>query len=294
MAATGYEKDVDFPGPRPRTRGLLLDAAREIPAEALTAAGVNRLPTGVIWMPWGAITLTTEEVGCAVEYAKAARELPRNMYQPAFLIYDALTCGTLSGIIEELWQRLGHNFALGLSAAFATQLETAAKGGLGLQGALNYGGDAAADYQPSGFGSAATTLRLALYSLEQYLAATILNGLGMIHVTPGLLTLGAADDLWTWDGSVYRTATGHVVVGDAGHTGTSTPVGGAAGSAAAPWIYATGDVWFATLGVPKLMDAETGEGYTLLRKNVDRPIVEVKGLLAFDPNVLAAAKVTVA
>lgn len=296
MAATGYEKDIDLPGPRKRTRGLLLDAARELPADALTVSNVNRLTAGVTWLPWGEIVLTTAEANCLVEWEgneKGVRELPTVMYQPAFLIYDALTCGTLSGMLDELWERLAVNFDVGVSAAFARQLEFAAEGGLGLEGASNYGGDATADYVPA-VGGAATSLRVALNSLENYLASELLNGVGMIHMTPGLLTLAAADDLIEWDGSVYRTATGHVVVGDAGHTGLSTPDTGVIGTTAAPWIYATGDVWYAMIGQPRRMDAESGEGYQLLRRNQDRPLAELYGVILFDPNILAAARVTVA
>lgn len=296
MALTGYEKDIDIPGPRPRTRGLLIGpngGARELPAEMLTYGGSSRLTAGVTWLPWGEITLTTEPVGCAIDYNKSARELPRTMAQYAFLIYDALTCGKLSGMLDELWARVDHNMLVGLSAAFATQLESAADGGLGLVGANNYNGDTAADYVPA-VGGAATSLRVALNSLEQYLASKMLDSVGMIHMTPGLLSLAAADYLVVWDGTVYRTHTGHVVVGDAGHTGTSTPTGGAQGTAAAPWIYATSDVWWAVRDQPLLMEAETGEGYELLRKNVDRPMRETYGILVFDPNILAAARVTVA
>lgn len=297
MAVTGYEKDIDLPGPRPRTRGLLIGpngGARELPASELTADGNNRLTAGVTWLPWGEITLTAEAVGCAVDYSKSARDLPRQMAQYAFLIYDALTCNKLSGMLDELWSRLEHNFMVGLSAAFARQLEFAADGGIGLIGADNYNGNSAADYRPVGFGGAATSLRVALNTLEQYLASKILDSTGMIHMTPGLLSLAAADYLVEWDGSVYRTHTGHIVVGDAGHTGLSTPTGGAIGTAAAPWIYATSDVWWALKEQPKLMEAETGEGYEWLRKNIDRPMLETYGILVFDPNILAAAKVTVA
>lgn len=294
MAATGYEKDIDLPPPPPRTRGLLLDVARQIPESELNYGGTNRLPAGVTWLPWGPVQLTNEQANCSVVYAKTARALPKVMYQPAFLIYDALTCGKLSGMLQELWDRLDYNFRVGLSAAFAAQLETAADGGLGLKGVSNYGGDTAADYVPAGNTTAAASLRVCVNFLENYLASKLLNAEGVIHCTPGLLTLGAGDYLWEWDGSVYRTATGTRVVGDAGHTGLSTPDGGAAGTAAAPWIYATSDIWYAVLGVPKRADAETGEGYEVIKRNYDRPLAEVFGVLAFDPNILAAAKVTVA
>lgn len=295
MAATGYEKDIDLPGPRPRPgkRGTLLQHAREIPADELVADGNNRLTAGITWLPWGDIDLRTEAIGCNVVYSKEARDLPHDMYQAAFLIYDALTCNNLSGMLDELWRRLDVNFGVGLSAAFARQLEFAADGGLGLQGASNYDADGT-DYVPNGAGGSAVSLRVAMNNLEMYLATRLMNGTGMIHMTPGLFALAVADELAVWDGTDFRTATGHIVVGDAGHTGLSTPSGGAQGTAAAPWIYATGDVWWAVKAVPKLEEAESGNGYQLIKRNIDRPMFEVAGLLAFDPTVLGAARVTVA
>lgn len=283
MAATGYEKDIDLPGPRPRTRGILTQAARELPNSELIADGSNRLTAGVTWLPWGAITLTADTATCATVYAKAARALPAVVYMPAFLIYDSLKCGAISGLLDEMWARLDKNFEVGVSAAIARQLEFAASGGIGLQGN--------ATYVPAGLG-AATSLRVALNSAENYIASKLLDSVGMIHMTPGLLTLAAADYLVEWDGSVYRTHTGTIVVGDAGHTGLSTPQGAAIGTATAPWIYVTGDVWYALRGVEK--GPETGEGTQFIRKNLERPLLEVYALLAFDPNVLAAYKVTVA
>jgi hypothetical protein len=288
MVATGYEKDIDLPGPRPRPgmRGTLITSAREIPASELDADGTNRLPAGVTWLPWGTIVLESDPVNCAVVYDKAARALPGLAYQSAFLVWDGLTCNTLSGMLAELWARLETNFSLGVSAALARELMTGAEGNLGLIGD--------ATYVPA-VGGAATSMRVAFNSLNMYLASKILNGTGMIHLTPGLLNLAIADYLVEWDGDVYRAVgTGHIVVGDAGHTGLVTPQGGAAGAAASPWIFATSDVWYALLGVPKHEEAETGEGVTYIRRNLDRPLMEVKAVLAFDPNILAAARVTVA
>lgn len=294
MAATGYEKDIDLPGPRPRTNGLLIGpngAARQIPASSLTSAGVSRLTAGVTWLPWGEISLTSDQVGCDVDYTKAARPLPPVMFQPAFLVYDALTCHKLSGMVNELWSRLETNFAVGLSAAFATQLETGGQGGLGLIGANNYD-TAGTDYVPEIVTSGAGSVQLGIALLEQYLADVVLDSVGVIHLTPGLYTIAGAFGMF--DPATSRTPTGHLVVGDAGHTGQATPVGGSAPGSGNAWIYATTDVWWATRMQPKLEDAETGEGYELLRKNVDRPLMELYGLLAFDPNVIGAALVSYA
>lgn len=293
MAATGFEKDIDLPGPRPRTRGTLLSVAREIPRAELVASGFNRLPAGVTWLPWGPVVLTNVEADCNVVYSKVVRDLPATIAVPAFLVYDALHCSTIAGMYDELWNRVNHNFEVGLSAAIARQLELGTFGGLSLQGAQDYNGVSTADYVPVVVPG--TTLRLAVNGLENYLASKLLDSVGTIHLTPGLLALGAADLLWMWDegAGAYRTATGTYVVGDAGFTGTSTPNGGAAGSTASPWVYATGDVWYAVMAQEKA-DENDGNGYKLVNRNTDRPLAEVYAVVCFDPNVLAAARVTVA
>jgi hypothetical protein len=292
MAATGWEKDIDLPGPRARTRGTLLSVARRIPDEALTSAGVNRLTGGITWLPWGVGNLSVDAANCDVDYNKVARTLPPVMFQPAFLIYDSLTCSNLSGMLDELWRRIGANLDVYLSAAFADQLEDASEGGLGLIGANNY--DAAGtDYAPTVVTSGASSLKLAMVLLEDHLAAKLHGGLGVIHLTAGLLALAVAEGLVDWEDGAYRTPTGHAVIGDAGHTGTDQPNGAGAPGAGNVYIYATGDIWYAVQGVDRRPEAETGEGYQFIRRNVDRPLGELYGVLAFDPSVVGTALVDI-
>lgn len=290
MAATGLEVAIDLAGPRPRTQGTLLSKARRIPAEALSQAGVNRLPAGIEWLPWGDGGVTAEEVGCAVVYDKQARELPGLVYQPSFLIWDALTCSNLSGMLDELWDRIDHNLDVQMSYAFASQLEDAAQGGIGLIGADNYVGTT--DYRPEVVTTAASSVQLAIALLEDFLAEKLRGGLGVIHLTPGLYSIAVAFGLV--DSMLSTTPTGHAVVGDAGHSGQDTPTGGSAPGTGEAWAYATGDVWYAVAAQPRMLEAESGEGYQFIRRNTDRPLGEAYGLLAFDPNILGAALVSYA
>lgn len=90
--------------------------------------------------------------------------------------------------------------------------------------------------------SGALDIHKALACVEMYLADTLHGAPGMIHLTFGALTMAyAAQAVWR-DGNLWRTVSGHVVVADAGYTGTG-PNGQAVGTT--QWIYGTGLIQYA-------------------------------------------------
>lgn len=300
VTPSGFEKDIDLAPPSRRTRGLLLDAARPIPASELSVGAANRLPAGVTWLPWGSPDSTTEGVYGVLDadpdpgdevllatYNKLPRELPAVQFQHAFLLWDSLQCTTLASSLEWLNDRIDVDFELMESAAFAAELESGANGTLGLKGDSTH-----VPARPQA--NTAVSIRLGIYSLEQHLASVLSDGVGMFHVTPGLLVLLAADYIVEWDGSVFRTATGHIVVGDAGFTGGVIPQGGTGAAAGTNWIYASGPVWTAIADGSTQELRETGEGQVALRTNKNRPLKEEHGLFVFDPGFVGAVKVTIA
>src|SRR5262245_37217779 len=123
VTATGFEKDIDLPGPVRRDRGLLQQVTRSIPAAELTRSGVNRFPAGVTWLPWGAGGLNIDEVGCNANYDKQPGDFPDVALQEAFLVWDSVQCSTLSANMDQLRGRLDTYFDVYLSAAFARALE---------------------------------------------------------------------------------------------------------------------------------------------------------------------------
>lgn len=283
--ATGVEIDIDLQAPAVRRNATLLSAADQIPTATLTRDGVSRMAAGITWLPWGEGSLTAAAVGCNVVYDKDGRALPEIAVQPAFLLYDGLLCSTLGGALDEMWARLDYNFDLYLSSAFAAELASGtASGGLGLKGD--------ATYVPRVVSGSAVPLMTGMAHLEANLADALNGGIGMIHLTPGLLGIARAEGIVEWDDGQYRTATGHVVIGDAGFTGQVTPQGQSAASSGQAWIYSSGRVWYATTRAERL-DGEPGEAATKVRRNEDRPLMEEYGLVAFDPNLLGAARVTV-
>lgn len=291
MAATGNEIDINLTGPDLRQRGRLLSVARPIPLSTSAASRPEiRWPEGVTWLPYGDGNISTDAAECDFTYDKVARSLPGVAAQPAFLLYDALTCSTLSSSVAMLAERLRKNLGAGneegvyTSAAFAAELETgsASSADISLTGS--------ATYPPTIVSDVAVNLALAIHGLEQHLADVLHGGEGVLHLTPGLLTIAVADGLVEWRDGQYRTPTGHVVVGDAGHGGATAPEGGTAAVGGESWIYATGPVWYlmgATKGIESSVDGDT---QVYLLRNENRPLVERYGIVVFDPETLGAVK----
>lgn len=76
----------------------------------------------------------------------------------------------------------------------------------------------------------------AMANLEAALADTLRGQQGLMHMTPQLLTHAVASDLVRRDGNVWVSPMGHIVVADAGYTGSGP---GDDPSDAGLWIYGT-------------------------------------------------------
>lgn len=287
MAVTGIEKDINLPGPEKRANGHLLDAMMPIPPDELVTQGTNRFPLGIEWLPWGTDNLSSDAVDCAVVYDMAARSFPDLVVQPAFMLWDALQCSTLSSIPDWIVARLRNNMEVYSSAAFASELGTAAaSGGLSIAGDVTYAPNVVSD--------TAVSTRVAIHGLETHLAGVLHGGKGMIHVSAGLLALLVADDLVFPSGNGFRTATGHTVVGDAGFSGGYTPQGGTAAAAGEEWAYATGQVFYAIGAINRSEVLTDDQHETELLENLNRPILKRAGLITWDPSMTGAVKVSIA
>lgn len=264
---------IDLPSPRPRTRGRLLDVARDL--DVARWAGVE-------WLPWPGADVQTDAVDCDVVYAKDARVLPDLEDQPAFLLWDALKCSTAGIRLSTLARFLGENLADDgfLSATLGAELESAdGSGGNSLANTATV------------VSATAQKLGTAIALLEDFLASTLHGGLGVIHLTPGLFAVGAGM-YYELEGEIWRTATGHAVIGDAGHTGEEPPTGQAAPGTDQRWIYASGDIWYATSAVKGVVTAtEPDAGAVYVLQNDNRPLAERYGILVFDPNLVGAVLV---
>ena len=279
---------IQLPFAPVRERGLLAQAAPMIDAGAFSGtdmSGERWVRDGVVWYPQMFRRAKPSEVN-PVEFDKQPDPIVAPVEHQAFLLWDSLSESKLVNVREWMESTLDYTLTSIVSAALAAQLDngTPVSGGHSLQGSV--------EYPPTVVTGAASPLAYALVELEQYLADTLHGAAGMIHMTPQLLVYAHAADLVYWDGSVYRTPTGHVVVGDPGHTGVDQPVGGWPASLTdEAWIYATSQVHWLVSGVKDYRAASVSPDDHDFFRNVERPLKERHAILVFDPNVVAAASV---
>lgn len=263
---------IDLPSPRPRTRGRLVDVAMPIPDFASRFSGVE-------WLPWPGVEDNRDEVLCETVYAKDPRDLPELQNQPAFLFWDALTCSTLGISLSTLGRFLNENVTDFLSATLALELESGTgSGGASLASTADV------------VTSAAVPLKVAMALLEDHLGSVLHGGLGVIHLTPGLFTLAVSEGLV--DGDTHKTPTGHDVIGDAGHTGLVDPADGGAPGTNEKYIYASGDIWYATSAIKGVTMIESEDAAPVyIPQNDNRPLVERYGLIVFNQDLVGGALV---
>lgn len=273
---TGFETPVDPDPPSPRDRGLLLNVTRDL--------DVARLGAGATWKPWGQVGLFDGGgLDCDAVYNKTADDLPDNVAQQAFLLWRSLQCSTLSRWAQVLVGRIETDLRIFRSASVANELESAAlSGGHSLKADAEVVSDTAA------------SLLSGIMGLETYFASVQPGARAIIHLTPALLVRALTEGIVEWRDGQYRTATGSIVIGDAGHSGTGEPADTEASvvTALQSWIYVTGDIWYAEARVTPFVGNDPDD-FDMTR-NIDRPLAELVGLLVFDPTIIGATKVTIA
>lgn len=139
------------------------------------------------------------------------------------------------------------------------------------------------------------TLANSLYVVEDLVRE--LDGLQVvIHASPGVFSLMVDEFDITQDDddglnrSPFRTQTGHILVGDAGHDGRIGPTGFSTAASGEEWIYVTQDValWRGDLVPIGLESARFGRA-----RNRRRAVLVQEALVAFDPCFVAAVQVAV-
>lgn len=275
---TGFETVVDPDPPTPRDRGLLLNVVRD-----LEGVG-SKVGAGATWNPWGPVGLFDGgSLGCDETYDKQPDDVPDKTSQSAFLLWRSLQCSTLSRWADVLVGRVETDLRVFRSASIANELES---------GAL--GGPHSLKADAEVVSNTATTLIVGVMNLETYFASVQPGARGIMHLTPALLVRALKEGIIEFRDGQYRTATGNIVIGDAGHSGTGEPTDSEASVAADTdsWIYVTGDIWYAERDVREMI-ALANEDLDLER-NIDRPLRELAGLLVYDPTIVGATKVTIA
>ena len=149
-----------------------------------------------------------------------------------FIVWAADECSTF-GFQARDWVGRAQR-ALRASESYHVAKTLWTGGGLGL--AQRHLNDVASDGLTGGTGVDVVT---ALGLVEEGLAYYLRGQSGMVHVTMSFLEHAAAAYAIYRDGNVWRTASGHLVVADAGYDGSAP---GGAPATTTQWIYGTSPI----------------------------------------------------
>jgi hypothetical protein len=280
---------VEVPGPtiRPRSRGLLTDVTRPLGTDPArpTDSGErdyepgSRVAAGVVFCSDGCGGLIALENTWCEE-----TPLPEDYYE-----------AQLSGPFDSFWvqaddlsparydqthvrERLARRHRARFSAALAHELLTGdVTGGPSLQSAAATVVDG-----PTPIGES-------LFVIDELLAEY--EGIEFtIHSSPGTFELLVATFDVTQDSQgIYRTATGHALIGDAGHDGSEAPDGYTSDTDGS-WVYASTDVLTWESGLEYI--GEESANFDRSR-NTRSTVYGRHALVAFDECAVIAVQVEV-
>lgn len=280
MAQAPIDIDINSVVRRPNT--LLLDVARPIPESEMSSGGTSRWAlAGLTWVTWGCTNIDTDVVGCSITNIKTLEEFAAIETQKPFLLVDGVKCSALSSVPATMDRRLETRLDVFASAAFGVELMRGTNGGP----------NSFKTNETTVIANTARTLRLSFADMETFLAQKLHGARGIIHLTPAAMVLAAADWLVQYIDGVWQTATGHLVVADAGYTGAA-PDGVAAPATDVAFLYASGPIYYAMTTVKPVgrRDHES----TDMTRNVHQFFSERYGLVAFDPCAVGAVRTTLA
>lgn len=253
--ATGMEAVIELPL-RKRTRGLLIDTADRIPNSVRWLAGVTLRP----WGCSGFVPADADYCDFESDELDDFFDVGTNPVFDAFDIYNTESCSTLDSDISVLNARVETRWGVMVSEQVAARLnlELAARATVATTGPVN------------------TAILIA--QAEEQLALTLHGGLGMVHMSPAVLSMVVAEGSVDLRDDQWRTPGGHLVVADAGHTGIE-PTGETLLDGT-EWVYTTGAVLFG-LGEPRVPTKATEYLDRDTNTNTARAIGT--SVVAFDP-----------
>ena len=253
--ATGMEAVIELPL-RKRTRGLLIDTADRIPNSVRWLAGVTLRP----WGCSGFVPADADYCDFESDELDDFFDVGENPVFDAFDIYNTESCSTLDSDISVLNARVETRWGVMVSEQVAARLnlELAARATVATTGPVN------------------TSILIA--KAEEQLALTIHGGLGMVHMSPAVLSMVVAEGSVDLRDGMWLTPGGHVVVADAGHTGIE-PTGETLLDGT-EWVYTTGAVLFG-LGEPRVPTKATE--YLDRDTNTNTARIIGTSVVAFDP-----------
>jgi hypothetical protein len=272
MALTGYERVIDPPPLRPRPWGTFQRSALPLDAP-------DRWELGVTFQSYGCDDLERFDTSLCEDATLDVT--PHGGIEPfaAFTILSGDECSALNHQVSELEARISAVMNAKESKQLAAEFETSsAAGNVGLVNNPNV------TLLTAGVGLDPLA---ALSLIEQGLADCLDGGQGMIHVTPAMLVYLDLYGGLEREGSVWYTATGHILVGDAGTQGLP-PAGEPPLAAGEEYMYGTGLVQF-ELGAPFWPTRERWESMNFAHNDQSMRMVKW-ALVVFDPCCEVAAR----
>lgn len=288
MTINGTPAVTELPAPPQRTVATLLGTVPGVPLS--TSEAVGRWRNGLAWTEWGCPrTPRAEDSDYCVDAIDRSEIVDEDgvawaetRSQSAFYLWDAIGCSTLSADYDELDRRLRYSLVDTVSYAVAQELMTGnASGG-------NHFADEATVLASSGVPSVVEGLA----ALELHFAQATHGAQGYLHISVDAFVLLATNSTIHFDGSVWRTPTGNVVIADPGYTNAvMTPDGGGAGSTTTSWMYISGPVYVTLDDFSYPSEPNTVESLDISR-NFALIMAERFGIIVYDTCGLAAVKAT--
>lgn len=272
---------IEAPKPKKRPWGLLLDTATDLALDGdRWRAGIKFASYGCAGLrrstPEFCIGETPEDIdddlteGGLVEFG-------------SFSILATESCTTLDVDLAWLQGRLDARFAVMASEQVAAELMAGSN-------ATIQAPEEEATTSPN-FAEVATVVTtgpletdVVIAKIEEDLAERLHGGEGMIHMSPAVFSMVAADRAIFVNGQ-YRTRSGHLIVTDAGYVGQEPD--GESPATNVEWVYGSGPVYY-QLGPPRLRGPmETAFDRT---RNTIRARTVAEAVVAFDPCTVVAAE----
>jgi hypothetical protein len=273
-----------MPAHVPLPRGRLLDVISEIPLDSFDTGGNDlRWIYGLKWQPWPCTSLDHLDSDCNPANMGSPKECTAAVEQFAFQLVDSLKASALEMNYNEIDAYLAARIPTTTSAGFASELISATgSGGLSLASEATAPTDVA-------FGAAAKRMSQALAALEGELAERLEGGRGMLHIPPTMLAEAISEGEFQLVNGQWETASGHLVVSDAGYVNAAPPAGQAASSITTDWMYASGPVYY-RYSTPEFL-GEGFESVDFTRDRITRWLTSY-GILVFDPCPVTAVLVS--
>lgn len=269
-------------GPRPAARqwatALTTYAELTGPEYSPDSRGVKRWLNGVKFTPFGCDKIIGALFDPCVERVSELQTYGSEVSFDPFLAEVGITCSTLGYDKATLDEYVIAHTEVSRSSIMGAQVERSAYAT----------GNASLASEAQDLANADQSLMGALFAVEEGLADILDGGAGMVHVQAGALAVLQAQGGLRYDEDGHPfTATGHLIVADAGYLGVSPATQGVV--AGESWVYGSGPV-FAKYDDLLRYETDPWDDLSGGLLHNDREVkAEVYGIAIFEPCSVVAA-----